>query len=141
MNYSPGINAGSAFGGDPSANALLLDGVDTRDPANGFAYTFFNYNIVEEVQVSGLGAPAEMGGFTGAVVNTVTKSGGNTFAGLFEMLAANNRMSDNNVAPEIARLNAALTDTAKIKKLTDYTVQLGGPVVKDRLFFFTSTQR
>jgi hypothetical protein len=72
MNYTPGINGQAAFGGDSGGNGLLLDGVDTRNPSSGAAFTFFNYHIVEEVQVGGLGAPAEMGGFTGAVVNTVT---------------------------------------------------------------------
>ena len=75
LNYTPGVNGGSGFGGDASyGNALLIDGVDTRDPEGGSAWVFFNFNIVEEVQVGGLGAPAEYGGFSGAVVNTITKS-------------------------------------------------------------------
>ena len=67
-----------------TANGLLLDGVDTRDPEGGSAWTFFNFNIVDEVQVSGLGAPAEYGSFQGAIVNTITKSGGNRYSGLFD---------------------------------------------------------
>ena len=67
------------------ATALLIDGVDTRDPSGGTAWTFYNYNIVEEVQFQGIGAPAEYGAFTGAIVNTITKSGGNRFAGLFDV--------------------------------------------------------
>ncbi len=58
----------------------MLDGVDTRDPEAGTAWTFFNYNIIDEVQVGALGQPAEYGGFTGAMVNTITKSGGNRFS-------------------------------------------------------------
>ena len=85
LNYAPGINGASAFGGDASyGNSLLIDGVDTRDPEGGSAWVFYNYNIVEEVQVGGVGAPAEYGGFSGAVVNTITKSGGNRYSGLFE---------------------------------------------------------
>ena len=38
------------------------------------------HNIIEEVQVGALGQPAEYGGFTGAIINTVTKSGGNRFS-------------------------------------------------------------
>ena len=45
---------------------------------------FFNYNLMDEVQVGALGQPAEYGGFTGAVVNTITKSGGNRYSSLFE---------------------------------------------------------
>ena len=50
LNNAPGVNGGSAYGGGAgSANALLLDGVDTRDPEGGTAWTFFNYNIIDEV--------------------------------------------------------------------------------------------
>ena len=58
--------------------------MDTRDPSGGSAWVFYNFNIVEEVQVGGVGAPAVYGGFSGSVVNTITKSGGNRYAGLFE---------------------------------------------------------
>ena len=82
MNYAPGINDRSAYGSQgPYGNALLLDGVDTRDPEGGSAWTFFNQNLIQEVQIGGLGAPAEFGGFTGAIMNTVTKSGGNAYCG------------------------------------------------------------
>ncbi len=142
LNYSPGVNSGSAFGGNSDyANALLLDGVDTRDPEGGSAWTFFNYNIIEEVAVGGLGQPAEYGGFTGAVVNTITKSGGNRFSSLFEFRYSNNSLSGNNVSSDVAAKNPALASPAQIKKMTDYTVQLGGPFKKDKVFFFGSIQR
>jgi len=84
LNNAPGINSSSAYGSQGTyGNALLLDGVDTRDPEGGSAWTFFNQNLIQEIQVGGLGAPAEYGGFTGAIINTVTKSGTNAFAGLF----------------------------------------------------------
>jgi outer membrane receptor protein involved in Fe transport len=142
LNYAPGVNSGSAFGGNSDyANALLLDGVDTRDPEGGSAWTFFNYNIIEEVQVGGLGQPAEYGGFTGAVVNTITKSGGNRFSSLYEMRFTNSSLAGKNVTTAIKGLNPTLGDVAKIRKMTDYTVQLGGPFVKNKLFFFGSIQR
>lgn len=78
LNVAPGINSGAAYGGGANTgSSLMLDGVDTRDPEGGSAWTFFNYNLMEEVQIGGLGAPPEYGGFTGAVVNVITKSGGN----------------------------------------------------------------
>ena len=71
LNYLPGINNGSSFGTNADyANGLLIDGVDTRDPEAGSSWVFFNYNLMEEVQVGGLGANAEYGSYTGAVVNT-----------------------------------------------------------------------
>jgi hypothetical protein len=142
LNNAPGINSGSAYGGGANVgSSLMLDGVDTRDPEGGSAWTFFNFNIIEEVQVGGLGAPPEYGGFTGAVVNTITKSGGNRFSTLSEMRFTNTSLSGNNVSSDVSKLNPSLAQSAVIKKLTDYTVQLGGPIKKDRLFFFGSVQR
>ena len=115
----------------------MLDGVDTRDPEGGSAWTFFNYNIIDEVQVGGLGQPAEYGGFTGAVVNTITKSGGNRFSSLFEYRYTNKSLAgDNEPATDIAEQNPTLGDAVRGTKLNDYTVQLGGPIKKDKMFFF-----
>jgi Carboxypeptidase regulatory-like domain/TonB dependent receptor len=142
MNYAPGVNSGSAYGGDAnSGSALTLDGVDTRDPDGGTAWTFFNYNIIEEVQIGGLGAPAEYGGFTGAVVNTVTRSGGNKWAALFDLNYSAGGLGSNNVSSTVAEQNPSLADPAKTDKLLDTTVQLSGPVIQDKLFFFASVQR
>lgn len=142
LNFAPGINNQSAYGGDASsANGLLIDGVDTRDPSGGTAWTFFNFNIVEEVEVVGVGAPAEYGSFTGAVVNTITKSGGNRFAGLFDMTYTNSDLAGKNVNAGAIKINPALGESAKTRKFTDFTTQFGGPLIKDKLFFFTSAQR
>jgi hypothetical protein len=142
MNYAPGVNGGSAFGAAAgSANALMLDGVDTRDPSGNTSWAFFNYNIIDEVQLGGLGQPAEYGGFSGAVVNTITKSGGNRFSHLSEMRFTNKSLSGDNTTEEIKALNPGLADPGLTKSMSDYTVQMGGPVLRDKLFFFGSVQR
>jgi Carboxypeptidase regulatory-like domain len=141
LNYAPGVNSGSAFGGAAdSANALLLDGVDTRDPEGGTAWTFFNYNIIDTVEVGGLGQPAEYGGFSGAVVNTITKSGGNAYSSLAEFRYTNKDLRGDNITSEIKKENPTLL-AAGVDKLNDYTVQLGGPLKRDKAFFFGSIQR
>lgn len=141
LNYSPGVNSGSAFGGDANtANALLLDGVDTRDPESGSAWTFFNYNLIEEVQVGGLGQPAEYGGFSGAVVNTITKSGGNSYASLFEYRYTQKGLRSDNITSAVKTENPTLL-AGGVDSLKDYTVQLGGPIKRDKAFFFGSIQR
>lgn len=142
LNNAPGINSGAAYGGGSDVgSALLLDGVDTRDPEGGSAWTFFNYNIIEEVDVGGLGAPAEFGGFTGAIVNTITKSGGNRFSGLSELRYTNDSLAGRNLSADILTKNPGLGEAAVVKRMTDYTVQLGGPVKQDKAFFFGSVQR
>ncbi len=142
LNYAPGINSSSAYGGDAnSANSLLIDGVDTRDPSSGTPWTFYNYNIVEEIQLQGLGAQAEYGGFTGAVVNTITKSGGNRFSGLFEVLGTGESLGSSNITDEIIQKNVTLKDPNKTTKYVDITAQLGGPIRQNKAFFFVSAQR
>jgi len=142
LQYFPGVNNGSAFGGAADgANSLMLDGVDTRDPEGGTAWTFYNYNIIDQVQVGSLGQPAEYGGFTGAVVNTITKSGGNRFSHLSELRWTNDSMASNNVSNNIISKNATLSVPARVLTMKDYTVQLGGPLQKDKSFFFASIQR
>ena len=142
LNYAPGINNSSAYGSQGSyGNALLLDGVDTRDPEGGSAWTFFNQNLIQEVQIGGLGAPAEFGGFTGAIINTVTKSGGNAYSGLFTMRYTRDSFAGDNISSSVLSANPTLGQAAVTKKLTDYTVQLGGPLKQDKAFFFASVQR
>jgi Carboxypeptidase regulatory-like domain len=142
LNAAPGINSSSAFGGTSSyGNALLLDGVDTRDPEGGSAWTFFNQNLIEEIQIGGLGAQAEYGGFTGAIINTVTKSGGNAFSGLFSYRFTDKALSSQNVSSAQLTANPNLGEGAVLKKLRDYTVQMGGPIKTNKAFFFASVQR
>lgn len=142
LNAAPGINSDSAYGGQSAyGNALLLDGVDTRDPEGGSAWTFFNQNLIDEIQIGGLGAPAEYGGFTGGIVNTITKSGGNMFSGLFSIRYTNDSLASDNITKEMLDQNADLGSASVTKKLTDYTVQMGGPLRQNKAFFFASVQR
>jgi Carboxypeptidase regulatory-like domain/TonB dependent receptor len=142
LNFAPGITDGAAYGGDAdNGNGLLIDGVDTRDPSGGTAWTFYNYNIVEEVQFTGIGAPAEYGAFTGAIVNTVTKSGGNAMAGLFDVIYSKSSFASDNIKSSFLTANPSLGEAAKTNKLLDYTTQISGPIIKNKLFYFVSAQR
>ncbi|MSO48576.1 MAG: TonB-dependent receptor [Acidobacteria bacterium] len=141
LNYAPGINSSSAFGGaSGSANSLMVDGVDVRDPEAGTAWVFFNYNIIDQVHIGSLGQSAEYGGFTGAVINTVTKSGGNRFTGLFEQRYTGKKFRGNNVSAAVTKVNPSIKATG-VDSLKDYTVQLGGPLRQNKAFFFASVQR
>ena len=88
----------------------------------------YNYNWIDEVQVTGIGAPAEYGGFTGVAANFITRSGGNDFHGLFETFFQNQNLTWSNV-PNPGR--------EKPFKAYDINAQLGGPILKDKLWFFS----
>ena len=141
-NFAPGISNDAAFGaGASTANALLLDGVDTRDPDGGTDWSFYNYNIIDQVQIQGLGAPAEYGGYTGAIVNTISKSGGNRYAGLFDLNYTKGSLASDNITSAIKDQNVALSQPSITKKYLDVTAQISGPLKQDKAFFFFSVQR
>jgi outer membrane receptor protein involved in Fe transport len=141
LNYAPAINDDVGYGGGSGSNALYLDGLDTRSPSTGSQYVYVNYNIIEEVQVQGLGAPAEYGAFTGAIVNTVTRSGGNQFSGLFDVQYSTGSYASDNISSDIAAQNPSLAEPVITDKLLDITGQISGPIKKDELFFLVSAQR
>ena len=83
---------------------------------------------MEEIQVAGLGADAEYGGFTGGIINGVTKSGGNEFHGDVEVYYQPASWTADNTPRH---------DDEEFK-FSDVAVSLGGPVVKDKLWYFVS---
>ena len=128
-----------AYGGTASSNALLIDGVDVSDPDGGSPWSFFNYNWIQEVQVVGLGANAEYGEFTGAAANSIVRSGSNRFSGLFEYLTERNSWISDNTSSLPEDLRADFKPR-EIKTWWDTTAQVGGPIMKDKLWFFTGVQ-
>ncbi len=139
INLTPGVTNNVSFGGAQSSNALLMDGVDVSDPEGGSPWSFFNYNWVQEVQVVSLGANAEYGEFTGIAANSIIRSGGNKFTGLAEYLMENDNWVSDNTKSLSQSLQEKFTPL-QIGHWRDMTAQLGGPLVKDKLFFFTGFQ-
>jgi len=142
MLLAPGVNPNNytSYGsGGSSSNAYMIDGVDVSDPEGGTIWVFANYNWIQEVQVIGLGAAAEYGGFTGVASNSLFRSGSNRFSGLFETLFQNDALTDTNTTPAILEANPSLK-SGRTEYVTDTTAQVGGPFKRDKLWFFTSFQ-
>ena len=96
---------------------------------------FVNQQDVQEVvlETSGGGAENETGGVH---VNMVPRSGGNTFSGSFATLFTNGSLQSNNLSDEL--IARGLGTVTKIKKIYDVGGGLGGPVKRDRLWFYTA---
>ncbi|MGE3276282.1 MAG: TonB-dependent receptor [Vicinamibacterales bacterium] len=142
MLLAPGVNPNNytAYGsGGSSSNAYMIDGVDVSDPEGGTIWVFANHNWIQEVQVIGLGADAEYGGFTGVASNSLFRSGSNVFSGLFETIFENDALTGDNTTPELLDENPDLTP-GKTDYITDSTFQIGGPIKRDKAWFFTSFQ-
>ncbi len=132
VNLAPGVKQDSAFGAATNALQYQIDGVDVSDPELGTAYVFLDYGVVEESKVMGVGAPAEYDGFTGAVFNTVTKTGGNTFSGQFDSFLQSKGWNSSNT--DDPALTPAKTGISNVH------FSIGGPIKKDKTWFFTGLQ-
>lgn len=117
------------LGATPGENVYLIDGLDTTDPYTATAGTTFNFDAIEEISFATAGFDAEYGRATGGVVNLITKSGGNDLSGTFDVRFRNASFSQagKHFDPE---------EDASTFLLPAAT--LGGPLVRDRLWFFTS---
>jgi len=134
-NYGDASSRMSAFGSNSEENGMYLDGVDLSNPEIGTAWLWPTADMFEEVEVSGIGTQAEYGNFAGAVVNIVTKSGGNSFSGTASYYGQFNKLTgDNN--PDPGKWNSYHR-----VKFYDLAFTLGGPIIKDRIWFFGVYQK
>ncbi len=143
VTSAPGVEPGGnqnsiqpvSFGSNVDQNLYQLDGVDLTDHFNGNATTLVQPSIdtLEEVEVLSLGAPAEYGSHEGAVFNVVTRQGTNEFRGGAAFYYQSDNLSGRNTTEEV--------DGGDPFTRIDYnnlTAQLGGPLAKDRLWFFAA---
>jgi hypothetical protein len=117
------------FGSTGSENVYLIDGLDTTDPYTSTFGTNFNFDAIQEISFSTAGFEAEYGRATGGVVNLVTKSGGNDLSGTFDVRYRDSRFTE-------AGEHSDPEDNDSSFVLPAAT--LGGPLVRDRIWFFTS---
>jgi hypothetical protein len=125
---TPGnITIAGNFGYD---NVFMIDGVDVDDNVLGGSDNLFIEDAIQETQVLTSGVSAEFGRFGGGVVNAITKSGGNAFSGSFRTDFTNASWS----ALTPAEIKQGTTHPSKVNP--DFQATFGGPIVKDRLWFF-----
>ena len=121
------VTVGGAFAYD---NVFLMDGVDINDNVLGQPNNLFIEDAIQEVQVLTSGISAEFGRFGGGVINVITKSGGNMFSGALRMNFTNPSWS---VETPLEK-SAGTTRASKLSPTYEMTV--GGPLVRDRVWFF-----
>jgi hypothetical protein len=139
------IRGPSAHGGAINENIYLIDGVDITDPRGSHMGSPVNVNFdaVSEVKVLSLGARAEYPSFSGAAIDVQTKSGSNTFHGslaYYAMIdAASNQRTSFGADWLWALEGDRLTDIPESSN--EITASLGGPLVRDRVWFFAGVSR
>jgi hypothetical protein len=120
-------------GGRPRTNEYLFDGISVLQPEPGQVAYYPVIDAIQEFKIESNSPPAEFGRFNGGVVNLTTRSGGNAFSGnVFEFFrnehlnARNYFQKSNPVKPDYRR--------------NQYGGMFGGPIVRDRTFFFGDYQ-
>ena len=131
-------------------NRFVIDGINTTDPEIGESSVPMRAEFMEEVQVKSAGYMAEYGGAVGGVINAVTRSGGNQFhGGVFVDIENNNWNGSGRPQMERSPCTRCESDDGTLESVIwdkddenryDPGFFLGGPIVRDRLWFFTSYQ-
>lgn len=146
LNVMPGVQNGlytfspvnAVYGSKVTDNVYAVDGVNFVDPNVSSAVTDVAYDDIAEVQVSTSGQSAEFGTASGGVFNFITKSGTNELHGLLSGYFQTKGMSANNISPELAAQGIRPT---VFDHQYDYGGNIGGPIARDRVFFFGSYYR
>src|SRR5436190_4943342 len=131
---SSGDNANPVLGERSGNNNFFIDGQPNKDTVNGGAAAPFNQETIAEFQVLTTGYKAEFGQASGAIINVITKSGGNGFHGVGSFFHRNDAFDSSN------SLDPAVSDAPYLRRY-DSSFALGGPVIKDKFYFFGSAER
>lgn len=148
INSAPGTDANAVRGGgtmvdgaSASENRFIVDGLDTTSLRQGTSSSAVPVDFLQEVQVKSSGYNAEYRAATGGVISAITKSGSNSLHG-----SAGTYYTDNKFLGSIRRtlrlnpsnnLIAEYILTPRDKSHTfDPVVDVGGPILKDRAWFY-----
>jgi hypothetical protein len=124
------------LGADGDDTTWNIDGANITDPsAIGAAPAYLNTNAYEEMQVT-MGANDISAQTGGTQLNFVTKRGGNRYSGDFHLYVEDEKWEMTQDLPESITKNG--WGSPGVYRLYQYGVNFGGPVMKDKLWFFGS---
>ena len=129
----------SAFGSGTNENQFLFDGTNFTCPCNGVARSEPGVDFIQEIQVQSIGASAEFGNVQGAVINVVTRQGSERFQYDASYYSQMNGLTSQPVMLPLAAPLKGETGYERVK-YRDFTTNLGGPVLRERLWFFAGYQ-
>ncbi|MEQ1884951.1 MAG: TonB-dependent receptor [Bryobacteraceae bacterium] len=113
------------------SNSFVVDGLSANDDAAGLSGIFYGMDAIQTVQVITSGAQAELGRALGGYVNVLTKSGTNNLHADLYGYFRNQRF---NAANPLSNAKLPVTQA-------QYGASLGGPLSKDRTFYFTNFEQ
>jgi len=147
-----GTNGGTSFAGmNNRFNAIYIDGAVNNDVfglagsgTNGgqTGTAPFSVDIIDQIQVVLSPYDVSLGGFAGGGINAVTKSGTNKFAGSAYYFLQNEGLAGKTNGTFAESIGLADEDRTKLDDFAQstYGLSLGGPIVKDKVFFFANVE-
>src|SRR6476619_5205243 len=140
--HPTGPRGGYSINGSQSyENLFTLNGAVVTENLRGQPFTMYIEDAIQETTLSTAGISAEYGRFEGGVANAITKSGGNIFSGSFRTSLANDKWR---TFTPFESTQLALNPSLALKTdkvVPTYELTFGGPVVKERLWFFTAARK
>ncbi|MGH9386764.1 MAG: TonB-dependent receptor, partial [Vicinamibacterales bacterium] len=134
--------SGLSFTGQRArSNNIMVDGLDNNDQVVGAVRATFSQEAVREFQVLTNSYSAEFGKATGGVVNIVTKSGTNTLAGNLFGYFRDDSLNSRGYFEKFDIFGAAVTLDKSPFRQTQWGATIGGPIKRDKTFFFASFER
>src|SRR5580692_3072389 len=139
MNTAGGLGNFSDHGVGAASNLFTLNGMDDNDPflnlnSSGATNLLLGSNEIQESTIVSTGYSAEFGSLAGANVSYVTKSGSNSFHGNAVYYWNGSALNANDWF-----LNHA-GDPKNFSNANQWAASIGGPIKKDKLFFFFNTE-
>lgn len=134
---------GPAAGGDRQDNTYLIDGANITNPGFGYLSTEVNELDIAEINLKRAGISAEFGRTSGTVINAVSRSGSNVFAGAGRVdFLPQNLVQGYKLPSNLAALGVrpgAFRDPLLTTEISP-AAGVGGPLMKDHLFFYASAR-
>jgi len=151
LNQAPGINGRLDVGGSqtavlpsmpvfgrPGQSEPMIEGINGREATGNLGGSYYDYSTFEEAQVETVAHDAEAA-VSGVRLNAITKSGGNSFHGTYFGAKEDKRLQANNIDATLAR--QGIVDGNPVQTRWDASGDLGGRVVRDKLWFYGAARR
>ena len=137
VQMTPGRQFFGGAGGRSNEGRIEVDGLSVGPPTAGGGSSSYNADVgnAQEVTTTSTGGLGESA-VGGPTVSIVPRSGGNTIQGTGFIANVAEWMVGNNLTQDL--IDRGLAQPGDVEKLWDYTLGLGGPIVKNRLWFFTN---
>jgi len=154
INMTPGVQAGLNVGGSSSGQQVglasrgttasvqwNLEGGSITDLSSNSSPSYFNFDSFDQISVTNGGGDVSVQS-SGLSINLITKSGSNVFKGSAVGTFQNDKMQFNNVSEaQFKKGTTGFLSGAPIKKIYNISGEYGGPLVKNRVWWWVAADR